>query len=234
MIEDRISYERIGKAQLFYKALGYFNVDTPWMVSPQAIRATLPPTHISIDSVFGSLVGSGEQGFIQQMMSGELTPGKYQTTTPCFRDEKEYNDLTRKYFMKVELIWYMPEDVKTCYETVMNNALSCFFSISDQDTFEAMQTSEGFDIMLNGIEIGSYGVRQMGDHLWVFGTGLAEPRFSLALASTRSPSVASVQASQSMETPAIAPTLQETGQTTPLLQEDTHQRPKVIEFPNKA
>ena len=176
---DLISYTRIGLAQAYYKALGYLNIETPWLVSPQAITATLPPDARLVQSNFGCLVGSGEQGFIQLMLDKKLEPGRYQTTTPCFRDEKEQTELTRPYFVKTELIWYMPSvEVRLAYETVLNNALNCFFEISDAEAFNAVQTNEGFDIVFNGIELGSYGVRKMEDHVWVFGTGLAEPRFS--------------------------------------------------------
>lgn len=176
---DMINYTRLGLAQTFYKALGYLNINTPWMVTPHAVTATLPPDSRLIQSNFGCLVGSGEQGFIQMMLDGVLEPGKYQTTTPCFRDEANQDDLTLPYFMKTELIWYMPEgELQIAYQTVLNNALACFFDISDADEFDAVQTAEGFDLMFAGIELGSYGVRRMGDHVWVYGTGLAEPRFS--------------------------------------------------------
>jgi aspartyl-tRNA synthetase len=179
--DDSINYQRLATAQTFYRALGYRNIDTPWLVSPQAIVATLPPNSRAVESNFGCFVGSGEQGFIQLMLDGTLEPGRYQTTTPCARDEQEYTELSRKTFMKLELIHYLPEDARAAYEKVLNEAIACFFEISNVDTFEAVPTNDGFDITLNGIEIGSYGVRQMDKHVWVYGTGLAEPRFSLAL-----------------------------------------------------
>ena len=46
--------------------------------------------------------------------------------------------------------------------------------------FEIVKTEEGLDIELNGIEIGSYGYRSYKDFHWIYGTALAEPRFSLA------------------------------------------------------
>jgi hypothetical protein len=47
-----------------------------------------------------------------------------------------------------------------------------------------VKTEIGHDIELNGIEIGSYGWRQNQDIIWAYGTGLAEPRFSIANQST--------------------------------------------------
>jgi len=40
------------------------------------------------------------------------------------------------------------------------------------------RTAIGWDLNLYGQEIGSYGIRKLGGHHWVYGTGLAEPRFS--------------------------------------------------------
>ena len=43
--------------------------------------------------------------------------------------------------------------------------------------------SHTYDIvdLKNGIELGSYGIRQFKDYKWIFATGLAEPRFSKIL-----------------------------------------------------
>ena len=38
-----------------------------------------------------------------------------------------------------------------------------------------------WDISLNGIEVGSYGYRTYAGHHWIFGTGLALPRMTIAL-----------------------------------------------------
>jgi len=207
--DEVINYERIGKAQLIYDVLGYKNIETPWLATPQAIRTTLPINKKMQETVNGVLVGSGEQGFIQQMISGDLVPGRFQTTTPCFRDEEVYNEMTRLYFMKVELIWYMPEDPRAAFEKVINDALACFFKIGEPDTYDALRTDDGVDLMYNGIELGSYGIRQMNEHLWVYGTGLAEPRFTLALRSAAPPISVSVQEEHSHsheETSAFVPT----------------------------
>jgi hypothetical protein len=178
--DDRINYLRIGQAQLLYKALGYRNIETPWIVTEEAVKTTLPKECRPFTTVGGALVGSAEQGFIDLMLDGFLEPGRYQSTTPCFRDEQPLTELTRQYFMKLELIHYMPTDQRADYERMLNQALGCFFEISECDTFEARDTSEGIDIFLNGIEIGSYGVRTVDNHTWIYGTGLAEPRFSIA------------------------------------------------------
>ena len=184
MKADHINYNRVAQAQLFYKALGYANVEAPWLVSPQAVIATLPQGKKVFQSNFGCSVGSAEQSFIQMMLDGEMEPGRYQATGPCYRDEDKYDDLTRMTFLKTELIWYNPQvegvEPLEAYEQVFNHALQCFFHISDCDKFSVVKTEEGVDIYCNGVELGSYGIRKIGDqHIWVYGTGLAEPRFTL-------------------------------------------------------
>ena len=176
-----INYGRLANAQLFYLGRGYQNVETPWLVSARAVGATLPPECQPYTTSFGVLVGSGEQGFLQCMLDGVLNPGKSQTTTPCFRDEKILTEMCRQTFVKLELIWYQPEDPQAAYSTVINDALACFFEIADIGACDVVRTEQGVDIFYSGIELGSYGVRQMGGHVWVYGTGLAEPRFSLAI-----------------------------------------------------
>lgn len=181
MKEDCISYYRIAKAQLYYASLGYINIETPWFVSLDAISVTLPSERRPILSALGALVGSAEQGFIQMMLDGTLKPGKYQSTGPCFRDEPNYDDMHRPAFMKTELIWYKPERAEESLQVVLNNALSCFRDIFGHYDVATVYTEEGIDLNINGIEIGSYGIRRMQDHSWIYGTGIAEPRFSLAI-----------------------------------------------------
>ena len=43
------------------------------------------------------------------------------------------------------------------------------------------RSDESYDIESNGIELGSYGIRQHENITWVYGTGLAEPRLSIAI-----------------------------------------------------
>ena len=183
MPDDAISYRRIARAQEEYAAMGYRNIETPWMVSEEAIRVTLPPDCASFQSAGGSLVGSAEQGFIQMMLDGTLMPGRYQSTGPCFRDEKKLSDLTRRWFMKLELIHYMPAEED--FSQVLRHAHYCMCMVAPHVRgLTLRRTPDGTDIEHCGIELGSYGVRRMGEHIWVYGTGLAEPRFSLAMQTT--------------------------------------------------
>ncbi len=45
---------------------------------------------------------------------------------------------------------------------------------------EIVATDEGWDLEVNGIEVGSYGFRQSGGRRWACATGLALPRFDVA------------------------------------------------------
>ena len=47
---------------------------------------------------------------------------------------------------------------------------------------QSVKTDEGVDIELGGVEIGSYGFRTHEDLFWTYGTAMAEPRFSTAVA----------------------------------------------------
>ena len=79
--------------------------------------------------------------------------------------------------MKVELYW--PKHYGRDVGDVLRDAAT-FFGLEGAIP-EIVETDEGWDINVGGIEVGSYGSRSIHDHLWVYGTGLAEPRFSQAL-----------------------------------------------------
>jgi hypothetical protein len=54
----------------------------------------------------------------------------------------------------------------------------CYVSQSKLKVAENPDAPGSYDIMLDGIEIGSYGHRTCLFCNWIYGTGLAEPRFS--------------------------------------------------------
>lgn len=63
-------------------------------------------------------------------------------------------------------------------QEVIDEALSFFSSYLQ---VKVIETEVEFDIVDAecGLELGSYGVRQIGDFLWTYGTGIALPRFSV-------------------------------------------------------
>ena len=182
-----ISWGNVAKALTYYQGLGYKYLEVPWVVSDEAIGVTLPPGGRATTTQHGPLVGSAEQSFIQLALDGKLAPGRYVAATPCFRDEPE-DHLHKRSFFKVELIQLYAEPLlgDTSGERVrdmVRHALGFYDTLikvpsgSLQPTY-MQPTSEGWDIMCKGVELGSYGYRSYWGFHWVYGTGYADPRFT--------------------------------------------------------
>lgn len=177
-----IDWMWIGKAVQFFVDNEFNYKEVPWIVGNQAINSTLPfgrsafsLTHPRLAP--GSLVGSAEQSFVQLMLEGDLPKGKYCAASPCFRDET-IDQWHHLYFFKVELIEMAPNsqnvfEIMDCARAFMESLSNCHIDI--------LKTHEGYDLTLNGKEVGSYGNRQANGFNWTYGTGLALPRFSQAL-----------------------------------------------------
>ena len=128
---------------------------------------------------FGQLVASAEQGFIEKMIEGTLPLGRYMSASPCFRDDA-IDEMHCREFFKVELIQTLDIDGNGLSE-IIEEAFNLFSTMLPSiQHLEIVKTEQGFDLELGGIEIGSYGIREFGDFKWIYGTGLAEPRFSRA------------------------------------------------------
>lgn len=171
-----IDYSIINKSISFYKNKGYNRVETPWLVPSCIDDITRPKSSTPYELVHNHkrLVASGEQSFLYQYLKGFLPKGKYQTVTPCFRDEK-VDFIHCKYFIKNELI--ITDNVSDkSLDDIINDALSFFKKYLPESKVET--TDIGFDIVCNGIELGSYGIRSCPFLDWVYGTGCAEPRTS--------------------------------------------------------
>lgn len=172
-----IDWKLIAEAIDYYKNKGFTYIEVPWIVSRQAIITTFKGN--STMSNHGCLVGSAEQSFVQMIMDGRLKEGKYVAATPCYRDELEHDSIHYPYFFKVELISIYPKSPELDLNQCINQAKDFFVTNCDGNV-NLEKTKEGFDLSLNGIEIGSYGIRNVCGIEWVYGTGLAEPRFSYA------------------------------------------------------
>ncbi len=195
MSYPRINYKMISDAVLFYRNHGFHETTVPWIVTTETLKKTLPTDKraFTVDDN-ACLVGSAEQSFIELMVNDHLyNSKKYVAVTPCFRDD-DIDEIHQKYFMKVELFCFfdkgMGSSEKNAYDTVklMYNCAFKFFSEEAQKYSNSSELTfvhvdpRQCDIMLNGIEIGSYGTREINDeYIVAYGTGLAEPRFSLAL-----------------------------------------------------
>lgn len=185
-----IRYDYLAAAQAEYRRLGYKPIEVPWCVSERADAVTRPAHVEGIKTKFGNLVGSAEQSFIQMMLDGQLTEGLYQTITPCFRDESEIDPFHQRMFMKLELIRVVRNNDMAAGHLdamILNARTTLGENTRGSGKIGAMpnivQTDSGFDLCMpkTGIEIGSYGWREYDGHRWVYGTGLAEPRYSTAL-----------------------------------------------------
>lgn len=170
---DIIDYSLLAKAMLFYTAFGYDQVETPWLVGRESCHATLPVSEASAAMTVGDryLVGSAEQGFVES----RLPIGKYISVSPCFRagDISPYHQET---FLKAEL--HRTDDVSDGALHDMVGQAFAFFSEHSGYYPKIISTLEGWDIAINGIEVGSYGRREIPGYVWIYGTGIALPRLS--------------------------------------------------------
>lgn len=169
-----------------YRTMGYQQVEVPWIVAEQILHLTSPITtpHLLVkpegQTKIGGLIGSGEQGLLA--IREQLKIGKWMTLTPCFRVEPKYDNLYKQQFIKIELMEVLDpkEGQKDWFlKGMISNAVRVM-STWERDV-KLVETKDGFDLQVNEIEVGSYGLRQWGDFHWIYGTGLAEPRFSVAV-----------------------------------------------------
>lgn len=172
-----------------YANNNYKYIDTPWLVSLESINLTLPKDKKVFPVLNSYLVGSAEQGFIELLKTNHLTDDKYMSFSPCFRDEGVYDDLHKPYFSKLEIF-----KITNKYSILLNDALKSinnYISHRGLEKYNSVSidnTEQGMDILLNDIEIGSYGNRniniQNSDVTYSYGTGVAMPRFLQTLKKT--------------------------------------------------
>jgi aspartyl/asparaginyl-tRNA synthetase len=185
-----LNYRRLIKALDYYKNLGYIEVEVPWIVDAKSIALTNPEFNevYQLDDKF--LIASGEQGLLHTLPELLWKGTKYVTLTPCFRKERKHHPLLHQHFMKVELGMYIDEgttrkEIVLCLDNMINDALNAMLTIHSNSALLDFKVVEvdytQSDILLNGIEVGSYGYRKLKTGGWLYGTGLAEPRFTQAL-----------------------------------------------------
>jgi hypothetical protein len=175
-----INYKNVASAIDFYKNRGYTYIEVPWLVLQEAINVTLPENHYSLSTKYGELIGSAEQSFIQLLIDKKIHAGKYVAATPCFRDD-EIDEFHSRHFFKVELFECYKGIEFICGSTssVPQDALDFFKSLPGGEKSYFKVTKDGVDIEINNVEIGSYGRRQFNGWHWTYGTGYADPRFSV-------------------------------------------------------
>lgn len=166
-----IDYPLLGKAVQYYRDNGYEYQEIAWWGDLHTMMATCPDeTKIArIDE--HCLVGSAEQGMI-----GNLSADTFVVACgPCFRLNEPDTEYHHDHFMKVEL-GYQTES----YDSAMRAMDRMLHDARLLMGGEQEVTPVGIDLVLNGLEIGSYGIRVMDGFYHVYGTGMALPRFSQA------------------------------------------------------
>lgn len=175
---SNINYGRFDIAKMHYEYSGFEYIELPWTVDEDIANITKPygvQNFFMKDKVF---VASGEQSFLQLSLKGNLKPGKYQGISPCFRDEGIIDRIHQEYFLKLELFQSVDVNIENLGKMI--ESAQKFFNYFCVDTLKTV-TEDGFDICtMQGIELGSYGIREFNGFHWIFGTGLAEPRLTKA------------------------------------------------------
>lgn len=177
-----IDYKKIAFAVSHYEAIGYKQIEVPWIVSLDSMLVTRPKGARLFSTFAGELVASGEQSFLE--IRNTLSLGKYQCVTPCFRDEPlSLDNLHHQWFIKNELIWVVKEFYQIQLDSLIGDAVSFFEKYGPVKVVDAPipNAHRNMDINLNGIEVGSYGYRRDEGFGWIYGTGCAEPRLSQAV-----------------------------------------------------
>jgi len=166
-------------------------VNLPWLVPQRYLDAT-KPLHLGaapdIATPFGSVVASGEQAFLQMWEEGRLLSDQgYIGWTPCVRQEPVFDELHHYYFVKAELFCVPTDDPRIAVERMVCGSHTWFCELlhklgrSRGHRLEVSRIDDTqTDVLLNGVEIGSYGMRLVNGQAVVFGTALAEPRFTTA------------------------------------------------------
>jgi hypothetical protein len=187
---QKINWELIGKAISHYTENNYSYLEVPWLVDNEDIRVTYNGDVNYFENDSRILVGSAEQSFVHLIKNGTMPFGKHVACTPCFRKEKILDEIHKEYFVKVELINFVEPSMHNRYhlEELMSeciyDAYNFFIKHISKCTIKVLQIETDYDILINDIEVGSYGIRYHKDFAWIYGTGLAEPRFSTSLIKT--------------------------------------------------
>ena len=154
-----INYENLHLSTLFYETAGYQRIESPWTVTRAVSNITKPPI-VKVDyEIQGKnkvLVASAEQSFLYLYLKGFLPKGRFQSITPCFRDEI-FDAVHTKYFMKNELIITDKVEV-TELKKMVDDAFKFFSQMlknSSDLKIITLVEDEQYDIEYKGIELSS-------------------------------------------------------------------------------
>ncbi|MBY3432823.1 hypothetical protein HFN89_01365 [Rhizobium laguerreae] len=179
LISGFTDWGRLARALAFYQKNGFLRVELDWH-APREICALTCNDDSRMYAFDGDyLVGSAEQSFIHAMNLGSLPKGRYVALTPCFRREPAVSETHLLQFMKVEL--FASHDADPDVALQFARLANRFMREETSHDVDMVETPEGYDLEIGGIEVGSYAARTAGGMSWTCGTGLAEPRFSTAV-----------------------------------------------------
>lgn len=175
-----IDYGLLDESINYYTENGFIRIESPWLVTEYIDLITKPKDTISyrIEAKNKNFVASGEQSFLYLYLKEYLPKGKFQTITPCLRNDS-FDFTHTKYFMKNELI--ITDDVN---KSNLDDIIGCardFFTKKFNKVIEIIPDGDGYDLQIDGYELGSYGIRECEFLKWIYGTGCAEPRTSKLL-----------------------------------------------------
>ena len=172
-----------------YMKMGCWLASVPYLVDPDIMDWTCPEGVIDkrLTHVNGKqYVASAEQSFLQMEKEGRI--GEDQPAmlalTPCYRDELVLDDTHLNIFLKLEIFMYNPKVLDM--DITLATSMKQFLKGEGLET-KIISTFEGFDVLTSdGLELGSFGYRVSPNGVpYVYGTGLAEPRASYAIAQVR-------------------------------------------------
>lgn len=174
-----IDYGVLHHSTEYYSESGFTRIEVPWMVSQYVDHLTKPEHQQSfvIQHSQKTLVASAEQSFLFQYLKGYLPKGQFQAITPCFRHE-QFDAIHTNVFIKNELIKTDSVNL-TSLDEVVEIALKFFQQYLPAS--EIVTTSQGYDINIHNIELGSYGIRSNSFLDYIYGTACAEPRLSTSI-----------------------------------------------------
>lgn len=181
---ENIDWLLLAEANSFYANNGFQQIETPFAIPSYYHSFTKPhdnQTFVLNNGLFSNnsheLVGSAEQGFIYLLLNNLLESKKLQSITPCFRFD-EYDELHQPWFMKLEL-FQLSDNNEDLFNII--SIVKKFFEKHTSSCVQLVNTGENmYDLEINNIEVGSYGFRKVNDYTFIYATGLALPRFSIA------------------------------------------------------
>lgn len=178
----------IHRAMEHYKEEGCYYATVPYLVDPDIMAFTCPPGVIDkrLTHYDGKqYVASAEQSFLQMEKEGRLGSDQppMMALTPCYRDESVLDDVHLNIFLKLEIFHYNPQALPGVnWAYFWAESMQSFFA--DEGVWTHIVATEvGYDVLTKSdLELGSFGYRTSPKGVqYVYATGLAEPRASIAI-----------------------------------------------------